>query len=483
MSERNDEEKYLDKTVAVYPGFSRPFTYEDVLRYIGNEGGQLGLEMIEKEAVKHVNNSDMKMINDAMQFLLKIIEKPRMFIRTLEEKVPVDQAKRINYQAISKLSRDSNDWYTRTLVSVKPKQIHAEVTEDTFDIYENRFVVTLFDLIYRVIYAEYNDCLSRIKDAGSALALDAVSQLYAGYNPNWNFSYASSGNQVKIDSGYRYVLKQHKEALETLMRRISVLRSSELYSALRNKKRLSGNVQRTNILMFDRNYNHAYKLWLYLHENHYDDSIEIKNEAIPQERLSREYQLYCFLGLCDCLNKMGVQCSHSPNYTYGSGGLTTDGIATFAYGENRLDLELCGIDFKLTYHVINDVDERPSSYKRVHHIKSDRERETVDEFWFCPRYDNLEELSQAELQEFTTSLFNQLTTVDTDETFSGRYAMLSLNLNAWGSKGLSESLSRRLFNSGDNLSNAESSEDLSRWSNFKTGIALVSAYPLRRLPG
>lgn len=479
MTTRNDEEKYLDKTVATYPGFSKPFTYANVLSFIGSGEGQLSLEMVEKEAVRHINNSDIKMINETMRFLLKIIEKPRMFIKTIEEKVPIDQAKRINYQAIAKLSRDSNDWYSRTLVSVKPKQIYAEVTEDTLDIYENRFIVTLFDLIHKVIYDEYNDCLSKIKNAGNALALDVVSQMYTGYNPNWSFADVCSGNQVKTDSGYRFSLKQHKESLEILMRRITLLKTSELYTALRNKKRLTGNVQKTNILMFDQNYNRAYKLWLYLHENHYDDFMVVKKETIPPERLVKEYQLYCFLGLCICLNKIGLECKHSPTYRYGSEGLTSDGVAVFSYGKNELEMGVCGKDFRFRYRIINTVEQGSTAFKRVHHIISDSERETIDEFWFCPRYDDLEELSQMELMDYTTKLFNELTPEGGEYNVSGRYAMLSINLDAWGDKGLGESISRRLFNSGDNLSNIESKENLERWSDFKTGIALVSAYPFR----
>ena len=181
MSVRNDEEQYLHKTIAAYPGFTRPFTYSDVIKAIGGDDSYLSLEMKEKETVKHIDESAISMINDIMGFLTRIVEKPRMFIKSIEEKVPIDQAKRINYHAIAKLSRDSNDWYSRTLISVKPKQIHAEVTEDTFDIYENRFIVTLFDLIYRVVNDEYNRCLAKLKNSGSALALDFVSNLYTGF--------------------------------------------------------------------------------------------------------------------------------------------------------------------------------------------------------------------------------------------------------------------------------------------------------------
>lgn len=120
MSTRNDEEKFLHRKIAAYPGF-RSFTFDDILKYIGPGNSMISLEMTEKEAVKQNNDEDIQEITKTMPSLLSIAQKPRMFIRSIEEKVPIDQAKRINYNAIAKLSRDSNDWYSRTLVSVKPK--------------------------------------------------------------------------------------------------------------------------------------------------------------------------------------------------------------------------------------------------------------------------------------------------------------------------------------------------------------------------
>ena len=483
MSSRNDEEKYLTKVVATFPDLQGSFNYSDVIRMIGNGKNQLSLEMHEKEAVKHIDNSDIKEINDAIPFLLRIIEKPRMFIRPIEERVPIDQAKRINYHAVSKLSRDSSDWYSRTLVSVKPKMIYAEMSEDTLDIYENRFIVTLLDIVYRIVYYEYLDCLSKIKNAGDALAFDFVSTLYTGYKPGWSFSDVCAGNTIKTDEGYRYSLKQHKEKLEALMRRLTIIRNSELYKTLRNKKRLSGSVQRTNILMFDQNYNRAYKLWLYLHENHYDDFLVIKEEQIPQGELENAYYLYSFLCVCTCLNKMGAVCIESPSLNFGNQGLKSDGIMLFQYSGNVLELELKENCFIFRYRVPKVIDNHELSFQKVHRIISDKDKEDVDEFWFCPKYDNLENLSQMELADYTERLFDSLTRKGPKDTFNSRYALLSVNIDNWGSKDLEESLCRRIFNTGDNFSNSESPEKLELWSDSKTGIAIVSSYPFRASSG
>ena len=475
MSSRNDEEKYLDRTVAAFDGFKNAFTYSDVLRFLRD---RLSLEMGEKEAVERIDDSDMREINDTLPFLLRIAEKPRMFIKSIEEKVPIDQAKRINYNAIAKLSRDSNDWHSRTLISVKPKLIHAEVTEDTLDIYENRFFVTLIDLVYKVVYREYNDCLTKIKNAGTTLALETISKLYTGFKQDWSFNDVCYGNNIKTDSGYRYQLEQHKEQLESTLRRLAIIKSSELYTDLRTKKRITGTVQRTNILMFDHNYHRAYKLWLYLRENHCEEFLIVEDELIEQSVLEKEYRLYCFLALCVCLEKIGAKCTQSAKYTFGPDGLAADGVTKFDYCGNSIEMELDVDGFKLRYHIPNKISQKELAFQKVRHIISDNERETIDEFWFRPCYDNLEQLNQADLNDYLTRLFDSLAP-GPDDCFSGRYAMISVNLDTWGEKGLSEDLCRRLFNSGDNLPEDEPPENKERWSDFKTGIALVSAYPFR----
>ena len=485
MTSRNDEEKYLDKTVASFPGLTKSFTYSDIIDLVGTGDGKLSLGMTEKEAVLKVNNTDLKIIADTMRFLLNIVEKPRMFIRSVEDKVSIDKAKCINYHAIAKLSRDSNDWYMRTLVSVKPKQIYAEVTEDTLDIYENRFAVTLFDWVYRILYAEYNSCLAKIKNAGEAVALEVISNLYTGYNPNWGFADICSGNPVRSDSNYIHELKANLDSLKKLMTKMAIIRSSELYQALRKKKRITGNVQKTNILMFDQNYNKAYKLWLYLHVNHFDDVLQLDEERISPDTLSKEYKLYCFLSLCSCLNKMGVECTYSPTYIFDKqNGLTTTGeAALFTYKGNELELTIDADYFKLYYRIKIDGHQRSPYQKKNQRIISDKDKEIVDEFWFCPRYDNLEELSPNDLLKYTSGLYGQLAEIDIAEKVSGCYALLSVNLDEWADKHIDERLCRRLINPGDNLSDEESEENRKAWSDFRTGIALVSAYPFRSESG
>lgn len=133
---KNDEIIFLIDKIARNPIF---LNHENVSLndiYSAFESGELRLQTNDEDGTSVIDDTDLKEINKVIPWLFKIIEKPRSFICTYEEKVPIETAKRINYKAISMLSRDSNDWYDRTILNVKPKNIVSDVSEETIDIYE-----------------------------------------------------------------------------------------------------------------------------------------------------------------------------------------------------------------------------------------------------------------------------------------------------------------------------------------------------------
>ena len=118
---RKDEGKFLKLKIAENSVFDAALTFDDLISAIGD--GRLPLEVSDDDGSRVIDDSSIEEIKKVIPCLLKIVDKPRSFIRSLEEKVPVETAKRINHKAIAKLSQDSNDWYARTLLAVKPKNI------------------------------------------------------------------------------------------------------------------------------------------------------------------------------------------------------------------------------------------------------------------------------------------------------------------------------------------------------------------------
>ena len=135
---RRDEEKFLKLKIAENSIFDAALSFDEIIDSISV--GNLSLEVSDDDGTKIIDDSSIKEIKKIIPRLLEIVDKPRAFSKSLEKKVPVETAKRINHKAIAKLSQDSNDWYARTVLSVKPKNIVSDINEETIDLYENRFI-------------------------------------------------------------------------------------------------------------------------------------------------------------------------------------------------------------------------------------------------------------------------------------------------------------------------------------------------------
>ena len=127
---RKDEEKFLKLKIAENEIFNEGLNFNEIINLILQ--GELPLQVSDDDGTKVLDEEQFNEIKKVVPCLLKIVDKPRSFIKSLEEKVPVETAKRINHKAISKLSQDSNDWYARTILAVKPKNIVASIAPIQF---------------------------------------------------------------------------------------------------------------------------------------------------------------------------------------------------------------------------------------------------------------------------------------------------------------------------------------------------------------
>jgi hypothetical protein len=171
---RLEEEKYLKYKIC--DDFKRLFpngaTTKELVDQI--ENGELQLEIIEKLGSINLDEEYFDEIQKIVPNLHRIIEKPRSFIKSMEEKTPVETTKRINMKAISHLSRDSNDWRARTFLSVKPKSIISDINEETIELYENRFIITLIDRILRYVIDKRQKLTEKVERLRNEIAITCI---------------------------------------------------------------------------------------------------------------------------------------------------------------------------------------------------------------------------------------------------------------------------------------------------------------------
>lgn len=106
------------------------------------------IEQQREELVKVVDEEWISMIEDSLDAINTIIEKPRRFITTEEEVVPVSLAKKISADSVRHLSQNTQFLAPSDDGGVHPTRILNVNTVETYDLYENRFI---YHLIQRLL--------------------------------------------------------------------------------------------------------------------------------------------------------------------------------------------------------------------------------------------------------------------------------------------------------------------------------------------
>ena len=371
---KSDEDKFLKHRIGENRVFSQSFTYQDVISWI--DSGELTLQVNDTEATKVIDDSKIEMIFKAMDNLIAITAKPRSIIKSINDKVPVDTAKRISYKAVVELSKDSHDWYYRTITSVKPKTVLAELNEETQNTYENRVVCTLIKRIGRLIIEAKNACRFEMESIRRDLARQGA---YDGYELQRMVPISGKIQSNQYGNGdpqYVKLLEDRSRMIEKTEKKLNILKDSKLFKDLQKIPEERNPVQRTNIFLFDHNYNEAYQLWNDLNKVITELKPKVADEEIPVEELSRYYVLYVFITLCEAFHILEFDETSGNRMTFsGSSGLTLSGNLSFVNegGWQTIDVDLKNNTIRLSI----PVEEKFSKTGRI-------------ETWIDPRYYNME---------------------------------------------------------------------------------------------
>lgn len=456
---RKDEERFLKLKIADNPVFNNALTFDEIINLIRE--GSIPLQVSDDDGTKVLDDEQFNEIKRVVPFLLKIIDKPRSFIKSLEEKVPVETAKRINHKAISKLSKDSNDWYARTILSVKPKNVIADINEETIDLYENRFVCSLTDRISKLVASRrqyYQETLKNIDDNSAIWAMDKdyhTTNSFQFFNKITKYS-----NTFSHDDNFRDKVAAELEAIEDVEKKIRIIKRSDFYRTLHRKRKVTDPIQKTNILMFEFNYNQAYKLWKYLNQIHEEDKLENNVEIIESE-LNGYYSLYCLLSVLSAIHDIGFRETSKNTIQYIDNNIKIKNDLVFAKDGNKMTLTMHYNEIHLSYNY----DEKKNGW---------------DEFVFIPDYKNFEELNRSEVSDYTEEILNELSTREKRNNITSKYSLLSLNVNRCSEDNtFSDKVYKRLYGIGTNYSSEEKEENLLKWADYKTGISIITPVNLR----
>lgn len=232
-------------------------------------------------------------IEDSLEAINNIIEKPRRFITTSEEVVPVSLAKKITADSVRHLSMNTQFIASNEDGDIQPTRVLNVTTEESYDLYENRFI---YHLIHRLIafVDKRTDVIfwSTGNETSNTLSMESsVDDAYEQISYKLQMTVKNTQSLVENDNDNMQVFMR----IDRVRRLVFALRNSAFYSIMNGCAKVRSPIQRTNLMMKDPDYRTCYKLWQFL-ESYDEVGYTIEPEESTLE-FDEEYMIQMYTNL------------------------------------------------------------------------------------------------------------------------------------------------------------------------------------------
>ncbi len=246
-----------------------------------------------EELVKVVDEEWISMIEDSLDAINAIIEKPRRFITTEEEVVPVSLAKKISADSVRHLSQNTQFLAPSDDGGIHPTKILNVNMAETYDLYENRFVYHLIQRLLTfvdkrtdvIFWSTGNEIRNRF--TMHSKIDDAYEEIE--YNVEMTVKDRQSFAENDADNIDTFM------RIDRVRRLVMGLRNASFCQIMQGCAAVRSPIQRTNLIMKDPNYRKCYQLWQFMER--YDSvgyTIDVKDSAMA---FDDEYMVQMYTNL------------------------------------------------------------------------------------------------------------------------------------------------------------------------------------------
>lgn len=257
------------------------------------QAGSNTLQQTHQILHKVVDEKWLTTIEESLDAINEIIEKPRRFIATTEEVVPVALAKKITADSVRHLSMNTQFIASDENGDIQPTRVLNVSTEESYDLYENRFIyhliqrlVTFIDKRTDVIFWSTGD------ETSNTLKMESkVDDAYEEIEYKIEMKIKNRQSFAENDSDNMQVFMR----IDRVRRMVLALRQSSFCSLMAGCSKVHSPIQRTNLMMKDPNYRTCYKLWQFLES--YDEvgyTIDVKDSSLE---FDEEYMIQLYTNL------------------------------------------------------------------------------------------------------------------------------------------------------------------------------------------
>lgn len=242
---------------------------------------------------KVVDERWLTVVEEGLTPIFNIVDKPRRFIATTEEVVPVALARKITADSVRHLSQNTQFITTNAKGDIQPTKVLNVTTEESFDLYENRFVYHLIQRLFAFVDKRTDVIFwSTGDETCNTMCMESkIDDAYEEISYKVEMTVKNRQSFAENDNDNMDLFKR----IDRVRRMSRTLRASSFCDIMNGCAKVRSPIQRTNLMMKDPDYRNCYKLWQFIES--YDEvgySIEEQDTALE---FDEEYQTQMYINL------------------------------------------------------------------------------------------------------------------------------------------------------------------------------------------
>ena len=257
------------------------------------QAGDNTLQQKNRVLHKVVDEQWLNVVEEGISAIFNIVDKPRRFITTSEEVVPVALAKKITADSVRHLSQNTQYINTNAAGEIQPTHILNVTTEESYDLYENRFVYHLIQRLFAFVDKRTDVIFWATGDETcNVMSMESkVDDAYEEISYKVEMTIKNRQSLVENDEDNMDIFKR----IDRVRRLSRTLRTSSFCDLMNGCARVRSPIQRTNLMMKDPDYRKCYQLWQFIES--YDEvgyTIEERDTAL---QFDEEYLLQMYTNM------------------------------------------------------------------------------------------------------------------------------------------------------------------------------------------
>lgn len=289
MSETTINDLYEKYTTQVEENLEDDRYFQYLFEMI--QAGDNTLQQKNRVLHKVVDERWLTIVEEGIDAIFNIVDKPRRFIKTSEEVVPVALAKKITADSVRHLSQNTQFINQNAVGEIEPTKILTVTTEESYDLYENRFVYHLIQRLFAFVDKRTDVIFwSTGDETCNVMSMESkVDDAYEEISYKVEMTIKNRQSYVENDTDHMDLFKR----IDRVRRLSRTLRQSAFCEIMQGCAKVRSPIQRTNLMMKDPDYRKCYQLWQFIEG--YDEvgyTIEERDSAL---QFDEEYLLQMYI--------------------------------------------------------------------------------------------------------------------------------------------------------------------------------------------